>query len=103
MRKIKVSADRKYEILVGADWATQKKIIETSHKKVLYLLPKTLSNVLNLGNLEHTYFTPDAESQKSEEVLSELWKHCAEIGLKRDDAIVAIGGGATTEIGRAHV
>ncbi|MEN9735325.1 MAG: 3-dehydroquinate synthase [Actinomycetota bacterium] len=99
MRKIKVSSDRKYEILVGADWATQKKIIEASHKKVLYILPKSLSNVLNLGSLELTYFTPDAEMQKSEEVLSELWKHCAEIGLKRDDAIVAIGGGATTDLG----
>ena len=99
MRKIKISSDRKYEVIVGANWPTEKSSIEANHGKILYVLPENLKNVLNLGELKHRFFTPDAEEQKSTEVLLSLWDYCGEIGLKRNDAIVAIGGGATTDLG----
>ena len=99
MRKIKISSDRKYEVIVGANWPTEKSSIEANHGKILYVLPENLKDVLNLGELKHRFFTPDAEEQKSTEVLFSLWDYCGEIGLKRNDAIVAIGGGATTDLG----
>ena len=109
MKSIKVSSDRDYKVVIGANWSNEKQNIETRHGKVLYIIPKSLREILKLGSLENTYFTPDAESQKSAQTLESPWHHCGEIGLRRDDAIVAIGGGATTdlggfvEIGRAHV
>ena len=99
MREIVVKAERKYSVLVGARWSTEKRSIESAHKKVLYIIPESLRNVINLGQLEHTYFTPDAELQKDVGTLHALWQHSGEIGLRRDDAIVAIGGGATTDLG----
>ncbi len=98
MKKIKVSSDRKYSILVGADWKNEKRRIESKHNKVLYIVPNDLKEVLDLGELNLTFYTPNAESQKNTEVLEALWSHCGEIGLRRDDAIVAIGGGATTDL-----
>lgn len=98
MKKIKVNSDRKYAILVDANWATQKRKIEARHSKVLYIMPQDLKDTLDLGELALTFYTPNAEEQKSAEILEALWSHCGEIGLRRDDAIVAIGGGATTDL-----
>lgn len=98
MKTLKVKSDREYKIVIGANWADEKKKIEKRHQKVLYIIPENLRNILNTGHLNLTYFTPDAESQKNLETVNAIWDHCGEIGLRRDDAIVAIGGGATTDL-----
>ena len=99
MKSVKVSSDRKYEVIIGGNWSDEKKSIESRHGKVLYIIPESLKETLNLGPLQYTYFTSDAENQKSIKTLEALWNHCGEIGLRRDDAIVALGGGATTDLG----
>lgn len=99
MKKIKISSDRNYKIYIGADWLREKSSIEANYGKILYILPENLRDSLNLGELNNKFFTPDAEEQKSIEVLQSLWDYCGEIGLRRNDAIVAIGGGATTDLG----
>ena len=40
---------------------------------------------------------PDAEAGKSIEVVASLWDECGRLQLGRKDAIVALGGGATTD------
>jgi 3-dehydroquinate synthase len=42
--------------------------------------------------------TPIGESAKSPEYLLQLWDACGDFGLTRSDAIVGIGGGATTDL-----
>ena len=42
---------------------------------------------------------PDAEAAKTAEVTAWLWGLLGEAGFTRSDAIVAIGGGATTDLG----
>lgn len=41
---------------------------------------------------------PDAEAGKSIEVVASLWDECGRLQLGRKDAIVAMGGGATTDM-----
>ena len=98
MKKLKISSDRNYKVIIGANWEIERIEIEEKHGKVLYIIPESLKEVFATKDLKFTYFVPDAEMQKNEETLSRLWEHCGEIGLLRDDAIVAIGGGATTDL-----
>ena len=41
---------------------------------------------------------PDAEASKAIGVVAGLWDTCGAIGLGRKDAVVAMGGGATTDM-----
>jgi len=98
VKKLKISSDRNYKVIIGENWEIERIEIEEKHGKVLYIIPESLKEVFATKDLKFTYFVPDAEMQKNEETLSRLWEHCGEIGLRRDDAIVAIGGGATTDL-----
>jgi 3-dehydroquinate synthase len=42
--------------------------------------------------------TADGENQKSLATLDRVWKKCASEGIKRSDAIIGLGGGATTDL-----
>ena len=41
---------------------------------------------------------PDAEAGKSIDVVASLWDECGRLQLGRKDAIIAMGGGATTDM-----
>ena len=45
-----------------------------------------------------TIEVPDAEEQKSAQVLAYLWTVLGQAGFTRSDAIVGVGGGATTDL-----
>lgn len=47
-----------------------------------------------VGVVDH----PDAEAGKSIDVVSSMWEQCGRLRLGRKDAIVALGGGATTDM-----
>jgi 3-dehydroquinate synthase len=42
---------------------------------------------------------PDAESAKTTQVLDECWARLGDAGFTRSDAVVTVGGGATTDVG----
>lgn len=42
---------------------------------------------------------PDAEAAKTADVAIRLWSVLAEAGFTRTDAVIALGGGATTDLG----
>nr|WP_202388132.1 3-dehydroquinate synthase [Nocardioides flavescens] len=42
---------------------------------------------------------PDGEAAKAASVLVECWERLGEAGFTRSDAVVAVGGGATTDLG----
>ncbi|HET8961006.1 3-dehydroquinate synthase [Nocardioides sp.] len=42
---------------------------------------------------------PDGESAKTAEVAADCWRRLGEAGFTRSDAVVAVGGGATTDLG----
>ena len=49
---------------------------------------------INASTADH----PDAEAGKSIEVVASLWDECGRLHLGRKDAIIAMGGGATTDM-----
>jgi 3-dehydroquinate synthase len=51
------------------------------------------------GREVHLLQTPDSEASKCLGVVEEAWRLLGEARLTRTDAIVAIGGGATTDVG----
>ncbi len=53
---------------------------------------------LNTGIEQHVLFVPDGEAAKSLSVLEELVEEIALFEMSRDDVLVAIGGGAVTDL-----
>jgi 3-dehydroquinate synthase len=52
-----------------------------------------------LGDLDvHLLEIPDGEAAKDLPVLADLWAQFARIGIGRTDAVVAVGGGAATDL-----
>ena len=99
---IGVSAERKYEVLVGCNWReelsaraserTRCAIVTTEPMKI------TLGN-LEAGDCEFVYCViPDGEDGKSPDVLLKLWNWLAAAGFTRSDLVIGIGGGAITDI-----
>ena len=97
MVEISVSAERSYSVKIGVDFKTQLAEAISRYAKVLIIVPTSLRDLLGL---EHPYifYTEDGESQKSIETVEAIWKYLGEIQLGRKDAIVGIGGGATTDL-----
>jgi len=102
MRSINIKAERDYEVKFVEDWRQSFAEVAGSHAKVLVIAPAELVAQFNLASIESTSVqvvaTPNGEAAKSPEYLLELWDVCATFGLTRSDAIVGIGGGATTDL-----
>lgn len=50
------------------------------------------------GYAAHALPVPDGEAAKEAGVLAGLWSRFAELGMTRTDAVVGVGGGATTDL-----
>ncbi|WP_048676870.1 3-dehydroquinate synthase [Isoptericola variabilis] len=69
------------------------------HARPLAARAEALAQYLNeQGIVASTADHPDAEAGKSIEVVSSLWDECGRLQLGRKDAIIAMGGGATTDM-----
>jgi 3-dehydroquinate synthase len=100
MKIVEVVADRNYQVVIGGNGLSEIKRISSEHRKVLIIAPSSLlklSKIKEGGNIS-IFVAPEGESQKSLKVLARVWKKCASVGLERTDAIVGVGGGATTDL-----
>ena len=69
------------------------------HARPLASRAEALAQYLREQRIEaSTADHPDAEAGKSIEVVASLWDECGRLQLGRKDAIVAMGGGATTDM-----
>jgi 3-dehydroquinate synthase len=99
---ISVHAERDYLVHGTEDWRRElARIIDQG--RTLIIAPAKLSHSWGLSGFispsVHLYETPDGEEQKVFPQLEALWNACADVRLGRSDRIVAIGGGATTDLG----
>ena len=53
---------------------------------------------VDTGLAQHTLYAPDGESAKTFSALEDLLDSFAELRLSRDDVVVALGGGAVTDL-----
>ena len=103
MNRISIHAEFNYEVHVGGEWHSFLTEILAAHKKVLVIAP-TL--VVQLGELQKLsgvhgfdlFISPDGEAQKDYTTVEQIWRTLGSLEYGRVDAIVGIGGGATTDL-----
>ncbi|GEL16602.1 3-dehydroquinate synthase [Pseudonocardia asaccharolytica DSM 44247 = NBRC 16224] len=106
--RIEVAAERPYQVLVGRDVRAELPgvISDRAATKSLVVHQPALADVAGAvrGELEaagvqtQLIEVPDAEEGKSLAVAGRCWEVCGQAGLTRHDVIVALGGGAVTDL-----
>lgn len=100
MKVITVKGEQRYPVKIGVNWANQIKTITNLHSKSVVVAPKSIVSRYKLkenSNLK-LCITPEGENQKTLNSLERVWNKCAAEGITRTDAIIGIGGGATTDL-----
>lgn len=100
MKIINVKGEHRYKVKIGVNWTSEIKSIPNIHKKTLILAPKSIASKYRFKESASVkvFITPEGENQKSLNVLDKVWSKCAAEGIARADAIIGIGGGATTDL-----
>lgn len=94
MRTIPVSAENTYQIEVDVDWRTSLVDWTEGRSNVLIICSENFPVDTEFPTIQ----IPDGESGKTVSTLQNLWQKFAEHQIGRDDLIVAIGGGAITDV-----
>ncbi len=104
---IRVEVATPYEVLVGRNLldrvpgaVPQALRVAVIHPAALATTALTIADSLrDTGRSVITIETPDAEAAKTAEVAAYCWQALAQSSFTRSDAIVTVGGGATTDLG----
>ena len=105
---IEVNAEINYPVIIGKGVTSELvPLIGDQVAKILLVHPETLESkaeevaeVLRSAGYEvFVAVIPDAEAAKTVDVLAFGWRILGQSGFTRSDAIVTLGGGATTDLG----
>ena len=103
MTAIKVSAERDYQILVDVDWKSELTSLLKGRTRAALIVSEDMESrigEISSGDTEiFTFPIPDGEAGKSSATLLQLWNWLGAAGFTRNDVVIAIGGGATTDFG----
>ena len=103
MSAIKVSAEHTYEILIDVDWKSELNRLLAGRTRAALVVSQEMQlrlGEINAGDTEiFTFPIPDGEGGKSSATLLQVWNWLGAAGFTRDDVVVALGGGATTDFG----
>jgi 3-dehydroquinate synthase len=105
MTTIHVKAEIDYPVHIGTRW--QDAIVESSaqHEKIVIVTPRFIAERYSLAerfadnSAIRLYLTPEGEAAKDISVVEAIWEELGKFELDRKDAIVAFGGGTTTDLG----
>jgi len=102
MNRISITADRNYEVVIDIDW---QKVIEpylTNRGQVAVIVSETMRDrIVNLPVTDaqiHIFTVPDSEAGKSFSTYQKVLDWLGAAGFTRNDLIVAVGGGAVTDL-----
>lgn len=104
MKHISVTAEHEYNAHIDVHFEGVLKDVSQSHNKVFVIAPQFIVDTFHvekhMNSLDNVslFVVPDGEHQKDISILEKIWQSIGEAGLTRSDAIVAIGGGATTDL-----
>ena len=104
MKHITVRAEREYQVHIDLHYEGVLSDISKSHNKIFVIAPQFILDHFHLEQFLHPlenaslFVVPDGEHQKDISILEKIWQSMGEAGLTRSDAVVAIGGGATTDL-----
>ena len=101
MKKIHISADREYDVVIGADYLAELKVLTQDRARVAVIFSEAMKDRIpqfDSGDTEFLYFpVPDGEAGKSMATLQQAWNWLGAAGFTRSDLVVGIGGGAVTD------
>ena len=104
---LNVAVDRPYDVVVGRSLLDDVVNALPGAERIAIIHPAALSPTASAiadafkadARFTITIETPDAEAAKTAEVLAYCWTALGQSGFTRSDAIVTVGGGATTDLG----
>ncbi|SNT65943.1 3-dehydroquinate synthase [Asanoa hainanensis] len=105
--RIPVGGEQAYDVVVGRGLTDQVSALLPGADRVAVLASAPLSGRADAveaalsaaGRLVTRIEIPDAESGKTVETAAECWDQLGAAGFTRSDAVVAVGGGAATDLG----
>jgi 3-dehydroquinate synthase len=106
-RTVTVAGDRPYDVVIGHHLLGElPRLLGPSVRRVLVIHPLALAKTAeairaDLREQGYEAFTaevPDAEEAKTAQVAAFLWQVLGQSDFTRSDAIVGVGGGATTDL-----
>lgn len=102
MKSISISADRDYEILIDADWRRELESHLSNREQVAIIISENMKDrISDLPPCDaqiHIFTVPDSEAAKSFDTYQKVLDWIGAAGLTRNDLIVAVGGGAVTDL-----
>ncbi|MSY61523.1 MAG: 3-dehydroquinate synthase [Actinobacteria bacterium] len=102
MRKLSIRADHVYEIQIDVHWREEIALLMQGRTKTAFITSSSFSpdlgDLLNLESEVHQFKVPDGEDGKTFATLNSIWNWLGAAGFTRNDLIVAIGGGALTDL-----
>ncbi|GLW63134.1 3-dehydroquinate synthase [Actinomadura rubrobrunea] len=107
MTAVRVSVGQGYEVVIGTGVLGELpgllgegvRTVAVVHAEGLPEIARPVCRVLEqAGLIVHALPVPDGEAAKEVGVLAGLWSRFAQLGMTRSDAVVGVGGGATTDL-----
>jgi len=99
---VQVRAEREYDVLIDCDWRNEFVRLVTGRTRVGIVVSASfrahVGHLPNVGAAIHFFEIPDGEAGKRASTLESLWNSLGEAGFTRSDLLIAIGGGATSDI-----
>lgn len=103
---VRVATAHPYDVVIGRDLTGEVSATIPGarravilHQPPLAALARRIAEGMRAGGVETVlHETPDAEAAKTAAGAAECWDVCARAGLSRQDVIVGVGGGATTDL-----
>jgi 3-dehydroquinate synthase len=104
--RIRVATARPYDVVVGEGLLDELPALVRKAQRVAVIHPaalrttgETIAEELRTQGFEaHSVEVPDGEQSKDLKVAAYLWDVLGKAGFTRTDAVVAVGGGATTDL-----
>ncbi|WP_420175239.1 3-dehydroquinate synthase [Luteococcus sp. OSA5] len=106
MTTLQVQAERPYPVHIGNGVVARLDELVTGASRAAVIHPPVMADraqqvaarLAELGLEPHTVEVPEGERSKTAEVLQRCWDELAAAGLTRNDLVVGLGGGATTDL-----
>ena len=102
MRKVNVKAEREYQVSIDVQWIGEISNLMRGRNRTAIItsagFTPDLTQLLELDSDVHHFTVPDGEDGKSFSTLTKLWDWLGAAGFTRSDLIVAVGGGALTDL-----
>ena len=102
MTNISVSADRKYEVEIDINWQNAIKPLLANRGQVAIIVSEAMRDrIVGLPETDaqiHIFTVPDSEAGKSFVTYEKLLDWLGAAGFTRNDLVIAVGGGAVTDL-----